>query len=137
MAYPDLLTPLRARLREAGAPYVIENLRDAPWDHGIVLCGTMFGKRFYRHRTFETSFPMLAPAHPIHRAVIGHGHGINYGRTRTGTPGWAAGYGHQSTREVIEAAFEIDWMNRDELSQAMPPVYGRYIGEWFLSREVA
>jgi DNA (cytosine-5)-methyltransferase 1 len=34
-------------------------------------------------------------------------------------------------REEASKAMGIDWMNRDEMCQAIPPAYTRWIGEHF------
>ena len=65
--HPDLYAPTRARLIEAGVPYVIENVIGAPYHHGIILCGSMFEPDrqagwVQRHRNFETSWFMFQPA---------------------------------------------------------------------------
>lgn len=39
----DLLTPMRARLKEWGGPYVIENVPGAPMQDHVTLCGSSFG----------------------------------------------------------------------------------------------
>ena len=41
--HPDLYQCTRVLLQEAGLPYVIENVIGAPYGHGVVLCGSMFG----------------------------------------------------------------------------------------------
>jgi DNA (cytosine-5)-methyltransferase 1 len=66
--YPDLITPMRPRLIEAGVPYVIENVEGSPLVDPIWLCGTMFGKLLYRHRGFETGNGLVVPPlrHPDH-----------------------------------------------------------------------
>ena len=64
---------MRERLHGQLAPFVIENVIAAPYDSGIVLCGSMFpltgatdpdGKPAWaqRHRNFETSWFMFQPA---------------------------------------------------------------------------
>src|SRR5678815_3968779 len=40
--HDNLLTPIRKRLAESGVPYVIENVRGAPLDGKLRLCGSMF-----------------------------------------------------------------------------------------------
>jgi len=63
--YPDLIEPVRERLRAWGGPYSIENVPGAPLGGAylVVLCGTMFGLQtpdgraeIRRHRLFELSF---------------------------------------------------------------------------------
>jgi DNA (cytosine-5)-methyltransferase 1 len=70
---------------------------------------------------FELSYPapILVPPHQHHGktiSVFGHG-----GHVYHGVADW---------REVMG----IDWMNRDELSEAVPPAYTKFIGEQFLSQ---
>lgn len=127
LAHPDLITPLRPLLEASGKPWTIENVMGAPLVGGW-LCGTMFDRKFYRHRRFETSWNWLQPSHPMHRGVIGAGQGINAHRTKPGTPGWIGAYGHQNSVKLVGAAFDIDWMNRNELSQCLPPIYTLYLG---------
>lgn len=65
--WPKLIPPTRKMLREAGVPYIIENVEGAPLIDPVVLCGTMFpGLRVLRHRLFECSFPVQAPPHGKH-----------------------------------------------------------------------
>ncbi len=58
----NLIPQTRAMLREAGVPYIIENVPGAPLENPITLCGSMFGLDVQRHRIFECSFPVVAPA---------------------------------------------------------------------------
>ena len=63
--HPDLIGPTRELLKQAGLPYVIENVVAAPLE-GFVLCGTSFGLetdgyRLRRHRLFECSWPVQHP----------------------------------------------------------------------------
>jgi DNA (cytosine-5)-methyltransferase 1 len=120
--HEDLLTPTRALLEQTGLPWVIENVPGAPMRKDLVLCGSMFalssGKQgLQRHRWFEFSDPLIAPAlvSPCNHkrqtvSVFGHG-GHNYN-------------GIQTWRE----AMGIDWMTRDELAQAIPPAYCELVG---------
>jgi DNA (cytosine-5)-methyltransferase 1 len=130
--YPDLVPLVRERLRSQGVPYVIENVVGAPLEYPVMLCGSSFGLLVERHRIFESSFPMLVPqcAHfnqvkdkpSLHRSQ---------GVSRVvGCYGYGRGKG--DTVDLWKKAMGIDWMNRRELSQAVPPAYSRYIGEQFL-----
>jgi len=221
--YPDLIEPVRERLRAWDGPYSIENVPGAPLGGGAVylvqLCGSMFGLqtpdgRAYvrRHRLFELNWcPGLVPAcqhWPVDRvltvtgthglpgkgarerqALSVTGNSLNSNRER-----WARGslnltghaieispsnrgerrvicvaggkaisggmsepqgvrkrraamsvtgsvpqrhtssdYGANITRETFSvddarAAMGIDWMPMRFLSQAIPPVYGEWVG---------
>jgi len=70
--YPLLIEPTRARLRAWGGPYIIENVMGArrQMPSSPYLCGTMFGKRFYRHRLFEAPFMWFSPLHPGTRTML-------------------------------------------------------------------
>ena len=128
--HPDLYEPIRSRLIASGVAYVIENVIGAPYSHGIVLCGSMFGltadgEWLQRHRNFETSWFMFQPAcaHPTDRRPI----------TVTGdsfvspvVKEWA--HSRQGTWELAQRLFDIDWMNRRELVLAIPPAYSAFIG---------
>lgn len=126
--YPDLLAATRDRIAAAGVPWVIENTPGAPMRADYVLCGCMFGlMSLRRERWFETSWRGFAlhMAHD-HRApaisVVGHG-----------TPSWVRKtLGRNPTIAEYRACMDIDWMNRDELSQAIPPAYTEYIGTQLL-----
>lgn len=136
--YPDLVGPVRELLLEIGLPYVIENVPEAPLQNPVTLCGFQFGlsvelhgRRFglIRHRGFETgngfSLPSLPePEHDL-PAISVHGHGAHgefYKR-------WGHGYGADTWRELMG----IDWMNRDEIGEAIPPAYAEYAGAYLCS----
>ena len=120
--YPDLIEVMRARLVASGIPYVIENVVGAPLIDPVMLCGTMFGLKVYRHRLFEASFPIGQPAHPAHL--------WNAVKTRwDASPGHIRPsmriYGNDDSRQ----AMGISWMTGAELKQAVPPAYTRFIAE--------
>ena len=125
--YPDLIAPTRHELVAAGVPFVIENVVGAPLLDPVMLCGTMFGlatgrRELQRHRLFECSFAVTAPTQCRHVlpvvGVYGHTGGRELRKSSTPRSGIA------ERRKVMR----IDWMNRDELSQAIPPAYSEYIG---------
>jgi DNA (cytosine-5)-methyltransferase 1 len=124
-AYPDLIAPLRKRLVASGIPFVIENVPQAPLRRDLMLCGTMFGLRSYRHRVFECSFPISQPTHPSHRTRVNR-------RGENRREHWANGGFLTITGDVGvycgPEAMGIDWMTGDEMSEAIPPAYARCIG---------
>ncbi len=121
-AHPDLIDPIRQRLKAAGVPYVIENVPGAPLIDPIMLCGAMFGLGTYRHRLFECSFPITAPPHPKHIVPT----------TKMGRAPQAGEMmhvvGNFSGVKKARSAMRIDHMTRDELREAIPPAYTMYIG---------
>lgn len=140
--WPKYIPELRAKLDALRVPYCIENVEDAPLN-GFILCGQMFGLPLYRHRLFETSFyPGLLPPHPPHREVIGHGRMVNDRRKGSLNNNSAKGaWGKQKIITVAGGQFrkadavkalQIDWMNRSELAEAIPPSYSEWIGRRFV-----
>jgi DNA (cytosine-5)-methyltransferase 1 len=136
--HPDLVAATRDRLASSGLPYVIENVPGAPLRNPYLLCGLTFGLNVKRHRLFEVSFPMLTtpcpPGHPgdwvlvFGQTVLERSAAI--GRTAKGGPRFRRR--HLGT-DVGRTAMGIDWMNRDELSQAIPPAYTTHVGEYLLA----
>jgi DNA (cytosine-5)-methyltransferase 1 len=112
-------------LEQSGRPFIIENVMTAPLikEKSIVLCGGMFGLRTYRHRRFESNIPLVAPAHPKHVALTA---------TKQRKARWAEGWHVSITGDVGTyvgpEAMGIDWMSGNELCEAIPPAYTRFIG---------
>jgi DNA (cytosine-5)-methyltransferase 1 len=130
-SYPRLIGPVRDRLKNLGIPYSIENPPPrAPLRNDLTLCGRMFGKLLYRHRVFEfwdgcpAILPPWHPPHTIRASRAGH--------YEPGTIMSVAG--HVAPIAVAREIMGIDWMTRDELTEAVPPCYGHWIGarlgEW-------
>jgi DNA (cytosine-5)-methyltransferase 1 len=124
--HPELVEPVRKMLLETGKPFIIENVPGAPLQNPVILCGSMFNLRssperyLRRHRLFESNILLMrAPCKHRGLAVGVYGHG-------------SAGHLGQRMRtaNVAEARIlmGIDWMNRDELAQAIPPAYTEFIG---------
>jgi hypothetical protein len=51
--------------------------------------------------------------------------------------GGQMGRGYKATLTEARAALGIDWMNREEISQAIPPSYASFIGEQLLAHLAA
>lgn len=133
-----LLATTRELLARLGRPYVIENVMGAPMREALVLCGSELGlsthyngRRIWlrRHRQFESNILLMGAGgcNCYGRHIIGvYGHGDGGGRGRR--KGW------KGTFALRKDVMGIDWMNRDELAQAIPPAYTRFIGEQLIER---
>lgn len=123
-AHPDLVEPVREELERIGLPYIIENVPGAPLRSPIVLCGKSFGLNVKRHRLFETNWPAFGTDCPQ-----GHGYVVSvFGGGSRGPADPTTGKRTFVPIHEARAAMGIDWMVRDELSQAIPPVYTHFLG---------
>lgn len=108
-------------------PWIVENVMGARMRADVVLCGSMFGLRTYRHRKFaiDPRVPWLPPVpwHPVHRVRTS---------TKDRRAGFAAGMNVSITGDVGSwvgpACMGIDWMTGNELAQAIPPAYTEHLG---------
>jgi len=129
--YPKLIEPIRTRLRKAAVPYVIENVSGAPLKNPITLCGTMFsGLRVIRHRLFESNVLLEAPHHPTHPLVFTHDkRKAHYGLLDQDTSFVQVTGGGNCSIANARDAMGIDWMNKSEINEAIPPAYCEFIGK--------
>ena len=129
--HPMLIEPVRELLDATGLPYVIENVQGAPLRKDLMLCGSMFGLRVRRHRIFETNWSVggVPPCH--HQddsiAIYGKMDGRRVWTRKNGTELRAA-------RTIGQASetMGIDWMDWDEIKEAIPPAYTEFIGKQLL-----
>jgi DNA (cytosine-5)-methyltransferase 1 len=129
--HPDLLEPTRKLLEIIGLPYVMENVELAPINTAIMLCGSMFGLKVYRHRLFESNKLLFQPSHIPHRdntpragmGISDKGYiSITSGGVRNLPAEW-------SPAAYKNMAMGIDWMTQAELTESIPPAYTEYIGK--------
>lgn len=135
--YPELIEPMRARLVDAGVPFVIENVPGAPLRDPVRLCGSSVGLAVQRHRLFESNVPLRAPR--CNHAIYPKRFRVPLGdpRRTKSLSRVVAVYG--STRYAGEdaqrrEAMGIHWMRRHELTQAIPPAFTMLIGLQLLDR---
>ena len=136
----------RDLLHGCTVPWVIENVTTAPIRHDIILQGADVGLKILRRRAFECG--NWTPPFRLEKqwylksvkngdlaTVAGHGGGASK-KSRVDKR-----YAHKikkinsmkSWREVME----IDWMTRDDLSQAVPPRYSECIAKQMLGIDCA
>jgi DNA (cytosine-5)-methyltransferase 1 len=131
--HPDLIEPVRQRLREAAAAgviraYVIENVPGAPLLDPVTVCGDALRLGVRRHRLFESNLPLTGtpcwhdrPSSP----VPVYGSYGQRGRRRS-----------TSSTNTARAAMGIDWLPWPALAQAIPPAFTHWIGVQLLTRLV-
>ncbi|MFE9990861.1 DNA methylase [Streptomyces sp. NPDC005381] len=130
----DLVAPTRALLERTGLPYSIEQPNGrAEIRKDLTLCGEMFGLGVIRHRNFELGgWTIEQPAHIAHRGRV---RGWRHGQFYDGP--YVAAYGNGGGKPSIpelQAAMGITWTDvREELTEAIPPAYGEFIGRAFLA----
>jgi DNA (cytosine-5)-methyltransferase 1 len=134
--YPDLVDATRKLLSKLGRPWVIENVPGAPVRADLILCGSQFGLPIARHRLFELSwqhFSLMPQCDHAEDLITICGHG---------TPSWmrkrriAKGLHPNASVAVKKEALGINWMNRGELSQSIPPAYSEFIARaWLTQRQ--
>ncbi|WP_281916547.1 DNA cytosine methyltransferase [Nocardia sputorum] len=122
---------LRA-LQAQPLPWIIENVMGAKMRRDIVLCGSMFGLRTYRHRQFaiDHRLPLLPavpwhPAHTIRTSAKKRRRDFDAGMHISITGDIGAWLG--------PACMGIDWMTGPELAQAIPPAYTEHLGRHLLT----
>jgi DNA (cytosine-5)-methyltransferase 1 len=124
--HPNMLPHLASRLREQHTPYIIENVSGAQYlmRSPIFLCGSMFGLGFRRHRWFELgntqAFFLLPPCNHSEPPILITGRGMRFEN------GKRASHAKIATKR---AAMQIDWMTDDEITEAIPPAYSRFLAE--------
>ncbi len=124
-----MLDHTRQRLLAQDAPWVIENVPGAPMRADFRICGCQVGLELRRERWFETSWHAFQFAEPHNHphpvpSVVGHG-----------TPSWVRKQlGYNPTIVDYRASMGIDWMNRNELSQAIPPAYTELVGRALMAQ---
>jgi DNA (cytosine-5)-methyltransferase 1 len=135
----DLIAAVRRALDGSGRPYVIENVPGAPLGvagrRPLLLCGSMFGLDVRRHRLFEASWEL--PPGPACRHALQRARGSRFpaatnrasnGRSTVEIGVW------RIPLDVQRRAMGIDWMDLEELSQAIPPAYTEWVGRRLLER---
>lgn len=127
-SHPDLIAPTRELLVLTGLPYVIENVKGAPLIDPVLLEGQMFPElRTHRPRLFETNWPLDVPVlrfSPPRNSKMGR---------RPKGDEWIQVVGQSTgSARMARDAMGIDWMTRDELSEAIPPAYTQLIGTQLL-----
>lgn len=131
---PDLIGPTRDVLVSLGIPYVIENVPGAmrKLRSPIRLTGEMFGLGVHRPRLFESSVFLMVPQSPTRQenpiAVYGKMDGRRLWTRADGSELRAP-----KTIAPAAEAMGIDWMEWDELREAIPPAYTEFIGRQLLT----
>ena len=121
--HPDLIAQTRELLEATGLLYVIENVKGAPLRDPVMLEGQMFPElRTHRPRLFETNWPLEVPV-----MRLSPPRSAKMGRQPRGDE-WIQVVGHAKPAAKAREAMGIDWMTRDELSEAIPPAYTELIG---------
>lgn len=141
--HSDWIAQTRDLLIKTGKPYIIENVAGASLRDPIQLCGSSFGPlAVERHRLFEFApdLPVLRPPPPCNHYAqqVKWPRGFPGARWQRSKPSRVVsvagtGGGPEKDWDLWKWAMGIDWMmTKDELSQAVPPVYTQYIGRALL-----
>jgi len=115
--HPEQVAPVRELLEATGLPFVIENVDKAPLRADFMLCGSMFGLPFRRHRYFETNWAGID--HWGALPPCSH-HPDDY----------SFDHGGKQPESVYRDAMGVEWMTVTESRQAIPPVYCEHIGSY-------
>lgn len=116
--YKDLIPATRELLISSGKPYVIENVNGAELYGPLILCGTMFGKRFTRHRQFESNVSLKRLDDACRRGGVADGQYISI----------VSGAGRWHSYRDLREEMEVPWMTLTASRQAIPPCYTEYVG---------
>ena len=140
--YPRLVEQTRGLVSRCRS-WVIENVAGAPLLSPTMLCGSFFGLehggyQLRRHRFFECSFFVMDTpcTHGLHTVGV-------YGEKARDIAREKRHYSRpKATRgrpidvvlpwDVAVKTMGIDWMNRAETSEAIPPAYSAWIGRYAL-----
>lgn len=144
--HPDLVSPVRWLLQQAGLPYVMENVPGAPLVSPLTLCGAEFnltaqdadGRWLHlkRHRLFESNVFLYGnggcQCSAFKRRGFGVGGAYGGGSVDRQHAKEVRRGGYTPSKPVREALLGIDWMTQNGLSQSIPPAYTEHIGRQLL-----
>ena len=132
--WPRLIEPVRAMLMKTGLPFIIENVDNAPLINAVTLCGTMFpGLRVLRHRLFEANFSIVPPPHRKHpRVHTFDKRKSHFGKTDDMLDFVQVTGGGNCSIAAARDAMGIDWMNKGEINESIPPAYTELVGKELL-----
>jgi DNA (cytosine-5)-methyltransferase 1 len=120
---PDLVAPVREALIATGKPYIIENIPRSPLLDPVMVCGSSFGLDLQRHRLFESNVPLVAPPCNHDWQTPRFPPATNRANLRC-----TVEVGAYRCHKYAPSAMGIHWMNRDELTEAIPPAYTEFLG---------
>lgn len=129
----DLIPETRELLIATEKPYIIENVAGSTLQNYIRLFGSQF-KNLYtqRERWFESNIPLVEPEiprKPMKTPSAGNGIGEDGSISICGNGGVR---GLNSVQIRLYWGFAlggIDWMDRAELAEAIPPAYTEFLGK--------
>lgn len=132
--HQDMIPQTREILKRLRKPYIIENVPGArrALENPVMLCGIQFGLKQARHRYFESNVLLLVPGHKPHPENIpaaGHGVSLNGYISIAGNGGAKNLPDGETYLSYAQKVMGTPWMNRKEISQAIPPVYTEYLGK--------
>jgi DNA (cytosine-5)-methyltransferase 1 len=133
-----LIGIVRNLLNLTDLPWVIENVEGAKKElrDPVRLCGSSFGLDVRRHRYFEANWPVEGKPCD-HSWQTPRFRSLNITQHRAGILASVVGvHGHLNYPgefDVRRRAMGIDWMTNEELVEAIPPAYTRFLGEQLAS----
>jgi DNA (cytosine-5)-methyltransferase 1 len=131
--HEDFIAECREIGDGSGLPYVIENVEGAPLRDPVTLCGAMFGLRTYRHRLWEPGggFELPHCLHSRHLVPV----------AKMGRPPLDGEFihavGNFSGVELVRRDWDVPWMSRDGIREAIPPRYAEFVGRQLLAHVAA
>ncbi len=138
--YPELIEPTFARLKGTRKPFVVENVMGAShrFSYAIKICGTSLGLRVQRHRLFGSNICLFSAGLCSHKLgdVSVRRNGRQYlGRYRKvfTKKGQQVMRPYYCLGSEARKAMGIDWMNLEELGEAIPPAYTEFIGKQLMN----
>lgn len=143
--HPDLVGVTRDALNATGKPWVMENVVGAPLIDPLRLCGSEFDMtaedvdgvplQLIRHRLFESNVPLTGNGGCRHRkdmvTASVYGAGGGWTPAHRDNPDRRGGYIPHT--DVLRRLVGVDWTNKHELSQVVPPIFAEHIGKQLMA----
>jgi DNA (cytosine-5)-methyltransferase 1 len=136
---PDTIDLLSA----LALPWAVENVESVDMPATVTLCGSQFGlmtecrdgvtRYLRRHRKFFSNVALARAGQCRHVGPVIGVYGLGGGGHVYGTGGGQMTRGYNNQADA-KAAMGIDWMDRKEVSQAIPPIYTEFIGKQLLTQ---
>jgi DNA (cytosine-5)-methyltransferase 1 len=115
------------RLSGFNGMWVVENVVGAAMPDPVTLCGSAFRLGVRRHRLFSSNVRLTYPG-CNHLAQMPKYRVYDHGKWYLSRVAPVYGHGGARAKECWSEAMGIDWMDKAELAQAIPPAYTQYIG---------